>query len=406
MSKSLGNIIDPLDIIEEFGADALRFSIISITASGQDVFLSKEKFYIGRNFANKIWNASRYVLMSLDGGNSLFSGVDWKKDLGEQLGARRGDCMYKLSLPHRWILSRLNRTVEAVTRSLTQLKFNDAANRIYEFFWHEFCDWYLELIKLGNGTTESTKSGHNEKETSLRDISQSILIEVLDTVLRLLHPFMPFITEEIRYRLQQAVTLTPGELPGIDKAEEGATLNHGACLESIMVSSWPKVHKNLIDPEVELYMDTVIPLISSIRNIRAEFNIPAGWYLSVVISVPTKVMENLLTEMQRYIKHLAKVKDLTIGRKIPKPQEAAVAAVGKIQTFVLLKGLIDFEQERTRLQGQIRELESQRELVTQKLSNETFLAKAPREVVKKQRGKLKDLNEKKSQLAERLKTLQ
>ncbi|MBI3008875.1 MAG: valine--tRNA ligase, partial [Candidatus Omnitrophica bacterium] len=218
MSKSLGNIIDPIEIIDEFGTDALRFSIISITAVGQDVFLSKDKFELGRNFANKIWNASRFVLTNLSPMGSKDVGATFMTPVNAGLINQT-----PTSLPDKWILSRLNRTIASVTDALGEYRFNEAAFGIYEFFWHEFCDWYLELAKpVLINSEQLTVNSEKQKE-----ITQIILYDVLDKSLRLLHPFMPFITEEIWQKMK------------------------GPAGSSIMVSSWPVADNKLIDNEAE-----------------------------------------------------------------------------------------------------------------------------------------------------------
>ncbi len=254
MSKSLGNIIDPLDIIEEFGTDALRFSIISITATGQDVFLSREKFALGRNFANKIWNASRFVLMSMrepvpSPSISLRTGTERSRSASSQLPVPSEK---DLSLADRWCLSRLNRTTESVTRALEGYRFNEAANMLYEFFWHQFCDWYLELAKP-----------EIEKERV-----RGILIHVLEKTLRLLHPFMPFVSEEIWQML-------PHEGP------------------SIMVAPWPEVDRGLIDVDCEREMDLIMKEVTVIRNMRSDWKVPPSKRVEVAIRVSTRAQEEI-----------------------------------------------------------------------------------------------------------------
>ena len=219
MSKSLGNVIDPLDMIAKYGTDALRFSIISITAQGQDVFLSEGKFELGRNFANKLWNASRFILMSL------------KEEV-----VNTDLCIFfkseKLPLPERWVLSRLYSTIKNVQDCLDGYKFNEAANSIYEFVWHEFCDWYIEIAKISI----------NEKNT------QIILYKVLEKTLRMLHPFMPFITEEIWQQIPRS---------------------KGVLGESIMIQPWPHLQKEMISKNAEAEMKRLIDIVTAIRNIRS-----------------------------------------------------------------------------------------------------------------------------------------
>lgn len=349
MSKSLGNIIDPLDIIEAFGTDALRFSIISITATGQDVFLSREKFAVGRNFANKVWNASRFVLMNLK-----------KPEAGSQRPEIRE--VGELSLADKWILSRLNKTIGTQTASLENYRFNDAANSLYEFFWHEFCDWYLELAKP--------------------DIEQprvqAILILVLEASLRMLHPFMPFLTEEIWQRLP-----------------------HEAL--SIMVAPWPRVEGALIDDDSERNMDLIINEVTAIRNIRSDWQVPPKVRVEVTLQVPTRAKEVLLKQHSTYIGHLARAEVVEIGRRLPKPAGSATAIVEGVETYVELRGLIDLKKEMARISRELEKVRAELDSVEAKLKQREFLRKAPREVVKKEKARRDDLKAKKRRLEFHLK---
>lgn len=329
MSKSLGNTIDPLSIINEFGADALRFSIISITAVGQDVFLSREKFQSGRNFANKIWNASRLIMLNLD-----------KDKLGGGLSELPGK--EKLDLKERWILSRFYRTVKKVSGSLENHKINDAAKSIYEFFWHEFCDWYLELAK----------AGFSERNTQL------VLYNVLEQSLRMLHPFMPFITEEIWHALPH----------------EG---------ESIMVSAWPESRKKLIDADAEADMDIVISVISALRNMRSSWGIEAQRSITVYLKSANDTVRQTLSKSSEYIKRLARVEKLIIEKDIKKPESSATSVCGEIEVFVPLKGVIDYDKEKARLTKKREELEVRFNQLSGKLKNKEFLSNAPADVVEK-----------------------
>jgi valyl-tRNA synthetase len=261
MSKSLGNIIDPLEIINEYGTDALRFSLISITSQGQDVYLSKERFEQGRNFANKIWNASRFILMNLDP-------AQIRVDL----------CQYslntKLSLINRWILSRLYSTLKEVKANLEAYRFNEAANLLYSFFWHEFCDWYLEMIKPEIHKPEN----------------QVIMYKVLEKYLRAIHPFMPFISEEIWQMLPH----------------EG---------ESIMASSYPHIQQQLIDKIAEEKMSFVFEIITSIRNMRQDLDIPVTAKIDCVIAGANKAHHELSTQLGPLIKNLAKIEVISVEDK-------------------------------------------------------------------------------------------
>ncbi len=329
MSKSLGNIIDPLDIINEFGADALRFSIISITAVGQDVFLSRDKFESGRNFANKIWNASRLVLMNLDSGKIDIDTDDSFKDSS-------------LELKERWILSRFYQTLKNVGDSLDSYKINEAAKLIYEFFWHEFCDWYLEFAK----TTFSSSQ------------TQACVYQVLEKSLRILHPFMPFISEEI-WQL----------------------LPHRS--ESVMVASWPEFEKKLIDKKADRDMDAIIAIVTAIRNIRSTWRIEAQKTIAVHIKVPSDPAKKVLIENGEYIKRLAKVDELIVDRDLVKPKSSAADVCGDLEVFVPLKGIIDYEKEKDRISKNLESLNARFGDLSGKLKNERFLQNAPADVIDK-----------------------
>ncbi len=352
MSKSLGNVIDPLDVIKVFGADALRFSIISITASGQDVFLSEGKCNLGRNFANKIWNAARFILMNMEDSRSeiLEPGLLSKENL---------------SLADRWILSRLSKTIKTVDDCLTNYRFNEAANTIYEFFWHQFCDWYIELVKpLIVAADKTTTTAGKSKESA-----RAVLCSVLETSMRLLHPFMPFITEEIWQRF-----------PHRDS--------------SIMISYWPKPEKKLLDEKVEGDMDIIIGEITALRNIRSTWNISPRQTFDVEISVPAAKYERLLSENLEYIKNLCRVGKTNIGRGLKKPKGVTTAVVGNIENYVLLKGIVDIDKEKKRLSKQVEELSSHLARAQNKLKNKSFIGKAPAEVIERERQRKVELKEK------------
>ncbi len=333
MSKSLGNVIDPLDMIEKYGTDALRFSIISITAQGQDVFLSEGKFELGRNFANKIWNASRFILMNLK-----------PEDVSADL------CVFfekmSLSLPEKWILSRFYTTLSYVTGCLDEYKFNEAANAIYEFLWHEFCDWYIEIAKADIGSKQS----------------QVILYKILEKSLRMLHPFMPFITEEIWQKLPR------------DKDSRG---------DSIMIQAWPHLQKQMISEDAEEKMSDIIEIITAIRNIRSVWNIEPQRAIKASINIHGADEEKFLSENSTIIKRLARLETLEIG-KIKKPKNAALSVVGKLEVYVPLEGLIDLEKEKARIMKEASRIEAEISSIVKRLKNDSFVSKAPKEVVEKQ----------------------
>ncbi|MBL7069173.1 MAG: valine--tRNA ligase [Candidatus Omnitrophica bacterium] len=351
MSKSLGNIIDPLDIINEFGADALRFSIISITAVGQDVFLSKEKFEMGRNFANKIWNASRLVLMNLDRDKVR---VDLCKFYDKS----------KLELKERWIVSRFYQTLENVGAALDSYKINEAVKLIYEFFWHEFCDWYLELAK----------------STFSKEDTQVILYKVLEKSLRMLHPFMPFVTEEIWQRLPH----------------EG---------DSIMVATWPHIQKDLIDKKAESDMELIIGVITSIRNIRSTWRIEPKRFIAAYLKSAKKESRETLAENEDYIKRLARIEELKIVTKEKRPEASVIGVFDDVEIYVPLQGVIDYEKERSKLAKRLEELENRSRDLSGRLKNKKFLQNAPKEVIQKFKSTQEELKDQIGKLKSNLKSL-
>jgi valyl-tRNA synthetase len=339
MSKSLGNSIDPLEIIAEYGTDALRFSLISITTQGQDVFLSKDRFEQGRNFANKIWNASRFILTNLK-----------PEDINVDL------CVFfkaeQLDLVNRWILSRFYSTLKKSTRELDNFKFNEAANTLYSFFWHEFCDWYLELIK----------PQISQKQT------QVVLYKVLEKYLRLIHPFMPFISEEIWQRL-----------PGAKN--------------SIMQQSWPHLQTELINKQDELQMGLAFDLINTIRNMRAELEVNPASRIDIRLTVTSKLTQKSLELVSDYIKNLAKVKNLIFSEKYT-PQNNQYAVVFKdLQVVMPLEGVIDVALQLKKTDLKINKLKSEIENKEVMLKNKNFTSRAPAEIVEAEKNKLSDMRE-------------
>jgi valyl-tRNA synthetase len=340
MSKSLGNIIDPLDMIGRYGSDALRFSIISITAQGQDVYLGESKFELGRNFANKIWNASRFIMMNLKADETAV-------DLCEFYDRA------SLALAERWILSRFYSTLDHVAKCIDEYKFNEAANAIYEFLWHEFCDWYIEIVKPIIGERSS----------------QVILFKVLEKSLRMLHPFMPFITEEIWQKLPRP---------------------SGAAFASIMIQPWPHLQKQMISKPDEEDMRKIIDLIAAVRNMRAAWNIDVRTFVSIVINLNDAIVEKLVSDNMSFVKSLAKISDLKLGRRA-KPRNSAVSVVGNMEVYLPLEGLIDFEKENARLTKARTRMDIERRAIINRLGDKDFTSKAPEDVVEKQRSRMAEL---------------
>ncbi len=355
MSKSLGNGIDPLVMIDHYGADAVRFSIIVLTTEGQDLKLSESKFEMGRNFTNKLWNAGRFVMMNLK--------EDYQAEVGEELLSPRFE--------DRWILSRLHSTIEACTASLEQFRFNEAAMSVYDFTWHSFCDWYLEMVK---SRLYEPLSYHDKKA------AQAILAKVFGQILHLLHPFVPFITEELWQHLKGVISENKLDIPQVPASE---------CL---MRDVWPTVDKQLLDTEVEKVMATLQDIIRAIRNIRSKMNIKEKQKLTAVISVSDDIEFELKKHSMLLIR-MANLERLEIGRELAKPDNSACEVIGQIQAFVPLTGLIDNSVEKERQANYLKQLEEHLAIVKGKLENKNFAAKAPPHVVAMEQNREKELTE-------------
>ena len=356
MSKSLGNGIDPVEIIEKYGADAMRFCLIMLTVEGQDVKLSSERFEMGRNFANKIWNASRFALMNLSTGPG-----------GE------GD----LEIEDRWILSRLQNTVATVTSALERFQFNEAIRAIYEFAWNEFCDWYLEIIKprFAEGAPCRVRN---------------VLAHVMDDILRLLHPFMPFFTEEVWHYVKARV------------AEGDLAWDSAAFGDSLMISPWPEAETQHADADAEKALALLQSIIRSVRNIRSKLGVPERKPLNVVISAETEDDATLLRENIRILNQIGYVADAEIGVGLDRPAKSATDVIGQIQVFVPLEGVMDLDEERKRLEKRIAEIEKGLKGIDAKLSNDSFVQRAPADVVQRERERKADFEEQVAKLRESL----
>jgi valyl-tRNA synthetase len=371
MSKSKGNVIDPLVMIDQYGTDAFRFTLTAFAAQGRDVKLAPERIEGYRNFANKIWNASRFALMNLEGDFAP------NPDLLPQNAA----------LADRWILSRLHSVAKEAESALREYRFNDAASALYQFIWHEYCDWYLELSK---------PALYEDKGTPARTATQTVLAHVLETALRLLHPIMPFITEEIWQALPEAVR--NAECGMRDKKT-------GKACESIMVSAYPVADERMISSGIEQDMLMVMDLIMAIRNIRGEMNIAPSMQIRVIVKVENKELGSHLEKSAGYVKTLARVSELRIGAVEAKPRAAATAVITGAEVYVPLEGILDLAQERDRLQKEIAKISKEIEVFSKKLSNKNFVDKAPKEVVEKDTSKLEEFKVKREKLEQSLKML-
>ncbi len=352
MSKSSGNSVNPLEMIDKHGADALRFTLAAFTAQGRDVKMSEERIKGYRHFVNKIWNAARFSLMNLE-------------DYPGETALEKEE----YSLCDRWIKDSLNSTVADVRKALDEYRFNDAAGRIYQFIWHEFCDWYLELIK---------PALYDKQQSRQRKLAaQQALLSVLKTALQLLHPFMPFVTEEIWQKLT---------------TDEGY----------IIVSKFPDQDDSLRDEDARRRMDLIKNIINSIRNIRGVMNISPSKKLKALISAPDRDMLSIIESGRGYIRDIAKLEDLTIEENAIEPKGSATGVVGPVKVYVFLEGVVDIAAERARLEKEMKKLDKDLGFISKKLGNRDFLEKASRDIVEKEENKFRDLKEKSGVLEDAL----
>ena len=354
-SKTRGNVVDPLDLIDRFGADALRFTLAALTMPGSDLKLSESRTEGYRHFANKIWNASRFALMNLE---------PLSPDAMAQTHSPE-----EFSLPDRWIRGRLNETIRSVRKALDEYKFNEACHFLYQFIWHEFCDWYLEMTKL------YLYRGGDQKR---QDLTRQTLSWVLDAILRLLHPFMPFITEEI----WQQLPMRKGN-------------------ESIMVAEFPKPDQRYDDQRVKDEMTLIIEVVNGLRNIRGEMNLPPSEQIAVHIRTKNEEVVKRLRGQETFIQFLSSAKELNIGQNVKKPLYSAYAVVRDVEIFVPMDRA-RMEEEAKRLQKEILKIEKESGFVMKKLSNEQFLSKAPPEVVQEVKEKALEFRSQREKLEESL----
>ncbi len=350
MSKSKGNVIDPLDIIDRYGTDAFRFTLAALAAQGRDVKLSEERIAGYRNFVNKIWNSARLTLMNLD-----------EQDAGEA----PENAVFTLA--DRWILTRLHKVTREIQASIEEYRFNDAASLCYHFTWHEFCDWYLEMAKQGL---------YSEDET-LKRSTRFVLRKAMLGVLRLIHPFMPFVTEELWHRM-----------PGTSG--------------SIMAAPFPQPGDYPSDGSATAEMELLSGLVTAIRNIRGEMNIPPGKSVNVVVEMSGKDEAGVIRDNVAHVRALAGVGEAEIVESAEKPEASATGVFGDNQVHVLLKGLLDFEEEKKRLRKAIQKFEKEMDLYNKKLANQGFMQKAPPEVVDEVRERVRNTELRLARLNENL----
>ena len=339
MSKSKGNVINPLTIVDEYGADAFRYTLCAFAAMGRDIKLSADRIGGYRNFVNKLWNASRFALMNLEDFDLA------ELDLSQQ----------PLSPADQWILNRYAFAAVEVNQALTNYKFNDAASILYSFTWHEFCDWYIELSK-GNLYGDNAEA---------RRATQIVLFTVLEGLLRMLHPILPFVTEEIWHAL-------PGQ----------------RAVDSIMQADYPIKPLVATDQSIVTDMEGVMDVIRAIRNVRGELDVPPGKKIKVVLNCKSDSVVKSIISGQAYIKSLARVENLLVGVAVERPKQASTQVAGEVEVMIPLADLINVAEEEARLNKEIEKVQKDVGFFEKKLSNEKFVANAPPQVLEKDRGKL------------------
>ena len=352
MSKSLGNGVDPMDVIEKYGADSLRYFLSTGSSPGQDLRFSYEKVESTWNFANKIWNASRFALMNM--GDMKFEDIDLS---GEK------------SVADKWILTRLNETIETVTKLAEKYEFGEVGRALYNFIWDDFCDWYIEMAKIPL---------YSEDEAA-KKTTRSILAYVLDNTMRLLHPFMPFITEEIWQQLPH----------------EG---------ESITCAKWPEVREDLTDKEAAADMRLLVDIIRSVRNVRAEVNTPMSKQVKLLVKAKTSEIAGKLENNRSYLERFCNPSELLIGTDVALDggEKAMTAVVTGAELILPLLGLINIDEEIARLNKELAKLDKEVERVQKKLSNQGFIAKAPANVIEEEKAKEQDYVEKRDAVQARI----
>ena len=353
MSKSLGNGVDPMEVIEQYGADALRWFLANGSAPGQDVRYSTDKMDAAWNFINKIWNASRYALMNVG-----------------DLTADQVDITGEKTLADKWILTRLNQTIGKVTELFEKFEFGEAGRLLYRFIWDDFCDWYIEMSK-------ETLAGDDE---AAKLTTRSILVYVLDNTLRLLHPIMPFVTEEI----WQSV-------PHVG--------------ESLVVATYPTVHPEQMDEKAAEEMEFLMDFIRSVRTVRNEMNTPLSKPINIIAKVSDAAHYAILKENESYIARFSNPEEFVYGEDVEAPSEAVTSVITGAEIYLPLAGLINIEDEIARLEKEAEKLQQEVDRVEKKLSNEKFVAKAPAAVVEAERAKGADYQAQREAVLERIATL-
>lgn len=351
MSKSTGNVIDPLAVMAEFGTDAMRFTLIAFAAQGREIKLDEERIEGYRHFINKLWNAARFAMMHLGDCDGS------EREVTADLKA--------LPLAHQWILSRTARTIEEVRRGLDEYHFNDAAQALYQFIWREFCDWYVEWIKADLFS----------KDLVLQRQARGVLLVALETILKLIHPITPFVTEEIW-------SVLPGKR------------------STLMMSAFPELRQDWLNDTAEARMELLMGIITGIRNIRSEAEIHPSMKIEAFVVCPDQEKAGLIGDFQQAIVDMTRLGSLTVQRESTKPDDAATFIAGDIEIYVPLKGLIDVAAELAKLAKEKEKVEVKLRQINGKLGNTKFLANAPADVVEKEKEKKDELDARLAKIAE------
>ena len=349
MSKTRGNVIDPLKVMKQYGTDALRFALMTGTSPGNDSRLSEEKIEASRNFANKLWNATRFVIRSLEtgggsGGYSLLPSPS------------------TLSVEDRWILSRLNRTIASVTELMEAFQFGEAQRQIHDFLWGEYCDWYIELAKIRLQANDTSPL--------------PVLVHVLEKALRLLHPYMPFLTEELWQNLKKQAQWIKGD--------------------SIMVAAYPEIDATMIAPEVEAEIENVVEIVRAIRNVRAEYKVETSRWIEAKIYTDA----SRYTAISRYavaVKILARANPVTFLQGEPAEKAGGntlVLSLAPATVVIPMASMLDLGAEKKKIEKELEQTQTEATRMEARLKDEAFLAKAPPAVIEKERQKLYTLKDK------------
>lgn len=355
LSKSLGNSPDVIEVMNKYGTDALRFTLVYLAPQGADVFFNEEKCELGRNFANKIWNAGRFLLMKKE--QSVNSNADSEKDIFD-----------------KWIVSRFNSTLRDYLKALNEYKINEASKALYDFIWRDFCDWYIEVLKIKSNTKSDSSAKIFE-----------VAIDLFESALKLLHPVMPFITEELWQGIK-------------DRKDD----------ESISISDMQVLNESMINSEIEKEINSVQELITSIRNLRAEINLSPAVKCDAIINCSTDADKDLFSTVSFYIQSLSKIENLSIVTQSEFEKHERFKSMTSVihgnQVHIKIEGLIDVEQEKSRLNKEIERVESFIKSLEKKLSNENFVQKASAEVVENEKKKFEDNKSKLTKLKENYKS--